>query len=239
MIWTSAHGRKIDFDAQLWKLSDSTLCRIENVNESHCTVVNENGVSVRIPVGVFRDNRLMAQQGDIVLSAEMYSHWILKSHREKANGVFNSVFNTHMATILDHPETVFSRAEYFFLRPHCFLAVRQDGGQKVHVSLGSMLESFVSGNHIYFDTFGGHEKIYLIHIAGSYLSGRYSALFWSAASRSVVYFPTDSMPAIPRGFGYNHMFLEKLARQDAHIRMDFQDKALEKLQTEISAAAID
>jgi hypothetical protein len=49
----------------------------------------------------------------------------------------------------------------------------------------------------------------------------------------MVHFPTNDMPRIPGGFGQNRLFLEKLARQDAHIRLDFQDRALQQLMAEI------
>lgn len=238
MEWTSPYGRKIYLDASLWQLSANSECGVVDEDENSYTIVNENGISVPIPVGIFRDNHLMVQNGKINLPTDIYTHWVLKPHRERADKVFNDIFNENVALILDHPEIVLSRAEYFFLRPFSFYFLFKSKGNHIHISLGSMLESFLSGNHIYFDTLGGHKKMYLIHVAGSYFSGSCSGLFWSAESRSMVHFPSNDMPRIPGGFGQNRLFLEKLARQDAHIRLDFQDRALQQLLAEIQSQSI-
>jgi hypothetical protein len=47
-------------------------------------------------------------------------------------------------------------------------------------SLGSLFESFESGNHYYYDEINGHKELFLVSMASSPLSGSvFKALFWS------------------------------------------------------------
>jgi hypothetical protein len=124
-----------------------------------------------------------------------------------------------------------SKPEYYHLRPDLL----QSGGSFVGgfgYSLGTLFDSFKSGNHFYFDEVGVYKKLYLISMAGSVLSGVNNTMFWSDDINEIVNFNSNDSP-LPKPFAHSLMEFEKMVRGTL-ANIDCQDKVVEQLIKEIN-----
>jgi hypothetical protein len=132
-------------------------------------------------------------------------------------------------------EAVLSKAEYYLLRPRLLSSgAAYLGG--FSYSLGTLIESFKSGHHFYFDEFGGFKKMYLVATAGSPLSGINGSTFWCADKRKIVHFKPGKGIGLPKPFIRSFMKFSEMVKQWPNQNIDFQDQAIERLIHEIKTS---
>ncbi len=230
--FTSKYGRNLELNLNKWIIDkESRHCKIIEKTENHTSLENVHKDRFSIPGDIIRANDLIIIDNTIDVPEGLYENYFLKKFRSESQRKLDSSFKEYAALIFQNRKLVINRAEYYLLQPTIFsTGFMYIGG--VNFNLGTLFESFESGNHVYYDEFCGYRKMYLISMAASPLSGSIlKAIFWSDEKKEFIRF--DSKTNFPTNFGTSDgMYLYNALKSD-DIIIDRQDEAIEKLIEEI------
>ncbi|NLA23449.1 MAG: hypothetical protein GX879_00625, partial [Bacteroidales bacterium] len=152
-----------------------------------------------IPKHIIKANELKLVDNTVKLTESLYQHYFLKKFRSENQSKLDVLFKENASLIFQNRTAVLNKAEYYLLKPK-ILTIGFMYTVSVNYNLGSLFESFESGNHIYYDEFCGYRKMYLISMAASPLSGTiFKAIFWSDDKNEFIEF--DSKSNFPASFG--------------------------------------
>lgn len=196
-------------------------------------MVNENGLRTKIPHSIIQDNELQVSGDKIVLPKGVYEHWFVVPERKRSSVRFNKLFRENCNLIFKNNEIVLTRAEYYLLQPEMLESGAMYLGGFSY-SLGALIESFNSGNHFFFDEFGGYKKMYLISLKGSPLSGSHHKTFWCAEENRIIYSANEKGLKLPPPFYTSLLRFKKMMDDGPKLYLDFQDQAIEQLIKELS-----
>ena len=225
----------LTLDTTRWLISTSGVCKVLHETEDHYLIQNANNLQAEIPTSIVRDNELTIVDGHLSLPEGVYAHYVVEPGRKRANEDFNRMFLKHCELIFTNMEAVLGKAEYYLLRPQMLSSGAAYGGGFSY-SLGALIESFKSGNHFYFDEFGGFKKMYLVATSGSPLSGSHGSTFWCAEDRKIVHFKSGEGPGLPKPFISSLKKFSEMLKPASTQQIDFQDQAIERLIQEIKTS---
>ncbi len=234
--FTTLLGKEMEIDLNRWQIDvDNRRCEIIEESGDKFIIQNKYGDRFSIPIAIIKSNDLPIIENKIDLSESLYRHYFLDKFKTESIERFTETFYRHRELIFRNRDLVVNKAEYYLLKPSSLaIGMLYAGGGSY--SLGSLLESFDSGDHIYYDDF--HKGMYLVSMVASPLSGSvYTSTFWSEATEEFVHFDSRTKDSIqfPKGFGINtgREQLRRLKRDE--IIIDRQDVAISNLIAEIKA----
>jgi hypothetical protein len=227
------NGKVLSIDTKKWLISENTTCKIVGQDDDNYEIQNENGLISKIPASIINANEIQIDNGNVSLTKGVYEYWVVAPERKRASKRFNELFFKNADKIFLNKDIVLSRAEYFLLRPSLLTC-----GLAYHGSfdypLGTLIESFNSGKHFYFDEFAGFKKMYLISTSGSPLSGCHCSIFWCEKESRLIFFSTGEGPGLPKSFLETFLSFRKMVDVGNYMRIDFEDRAIELLMNEIN-----
>lgn len=236
--FTTLLGKEMEIDLDLWQIdSDDRRCEVIEESGDKFIIQNKYGDRFSIPIAIIKSNDLPIIEDKIDLSESLYRYYFLDKFQAKSKARFNETFNLHRDLIFRNRDLVKNKAEYYLLKPSSLvIGMLYAGGGSY--SLGSLLESFDSGDHIYYNDFLGYKEMYLVSMVASPLSGTvYTTTLWSDDTKEFVYYPRDSKNPVlfPKGFGIDSgkEQLQRLKKDEIFI--DRQDLAINNLIAEIKA----
>ncbi len=233
--FTSKYGRNLEIDLFKWTIDeDCRNCEIIEISEDYLFLENKYKDRFSIPEHIIKANNYNIVDNTIDLSEGLYENYFLNKFKSESRNQLDILFEKYASIILQNRTVVLNRAEYYLLKPRILSTGFMYTGGKTY-TLGNLVESFESGNHIYYDEFCGYEKMYLVSMAASPLSGTiFKAIFWSDKTNEFVRFNQESK--LPHYFNTSvgWSLFNMLKSED--INIDRQDKAIKKLINEINAA---
>lgn len=233
--FTTKYGRNLEIDLSKWKIDkNSRNCEIIEISEDYLLLENKYKDRFSIPEHIIKANNYNIVDNTIVLSEGLYENYFLNKFKSESQSQLDILFEKYASIIFQNRTVVLNMAEYYLLKPRILSTGFMYTGGKTY-TLGNLVESFESGNHIYYDEFCGYEKMFLISMAASPLSGTiFNAIFWSDKTNEFVRFNSESK--WPKNFNTSvgWSLFNMLKSED--IKIDRQDIAIKKLINEINAA---
>lgn len=232
--FTSKYGRNLEIDLSKWIIDEeSRNCEIIDISEDYLLLENKYKDRFSIPEYIIKANNYNVVDNIIYLTEGLYENYFLNKFKSESQSQLDTLFEKHASIIFQNRTVVLNKAEYYLLKPSILsTGFMYTGGETF--TLGNLVESFESGNHIYYDEFCGCEKMFLVSMAASPLSGRiFKAIFWSDKTNEFVRFNSESK--WPKYFNTNVAWsLFKMLKSE-DIMIDRQDEAIKKLINEINA----
>jgi hypothetical protein len=233
--FTSKYGRNLEIDLFKWTIDeDCRNCEIIEISEDYLLLENKYKDRFSIPEHIIKANNYNIVDNTIDLSEGLYENYFLNKFKSESRNQLDILFEKYASIIIQNRTVVLNKAEYYLLKPSILSTGFMYTGGKTY-TLGNLVESFESGNHIYYDEFCGYEKMFLISMAASPLSGTiFNAIFWSDKTNEFVRFNSESK--FPKYFNTSvgWSLFNMLKSED--IMIDRQDEAIKKLINEINAA---
>lgn len=233
--FTSKYGRNLEIDLFKWTIDeDCRNCEIIEISEDYLLLENKYKDRFSIPEHIIKANNYNIVDNTIDLSEGLYENYFLNKFKSESRNQLDILFEKYASIIIQNRTVVLNKAEYYLLKPSILSTGFMYTGGKTF-TLGNLLESIESGNHIYYDEFCGYEKMYLVSMAASPLSGRiFKAIFWSDKTNEFVRFNQESK--FPKYFNTSvgGSLFKMLKSED--IMIDRQDEAIKKLINEINDA---
>jgi hypothetical protein len=235
--FTSKYGRKLEIDLSKWKIDkNSRNCEVIEISENYLLFENKYKDRFSIPEHIIKANNYNVVDNMIDLTEALYENYFLNKFKSESQSQLDTLFEKHASIIFQNKTVVLNKAEYYLLKPSILSTGFMYTGGKTY-TLGNLVESFESGNHIYYDEFCGYEKMFLISMAASPLSGTiFNAIFWSEKTNEFVRFNTESK--FPKYFNTSvgWSLFNMLKSED--IKIDRQDIAIKNLIKEINNVGI-
>jgi len=226
------NGSILSLDTNRWLISDNPTCQILSQDENYIEIQNNNNLRTKIPQSIIHDNHLQIIDGKVVLSKSVYKYWVVDPERKMSKERLAELFRQNGELIFRNKEVVLKRAEYYLLRPDMLLSgAAYSGG--FSYSLGALIESMNSGQHFFFEEFGGFKKMYLISTSGSPLSGGHTSIFWCAEENRLIQFRTGEGPGLPKPFLDSYRRFTEMVNPGSQLSIDFEDQAIEQLIKEL------
>jgi hypothetical protein len=233
--FTSKYGRNLEIDLFKWTIDeDCRNCEIIEISEDYLLLENKYKDRFSIPEHIIKANNYNIVDNRIDLSEGLYENYFLNKFKSESRNQLDILFEKYASIIIQNRTVVLNKAEYYLLKPSILSTGFMYTGGKTF-TLGNLVESFESGNHIYYDEFCGYEKMYLVSMAASPLSGTiFNAIFWSDKTNEFVRFNQESK--FPKYFNTSvgGSLFKMLKSED--INIDRQDEAIKKLINEINDA---
>ena len=233
--FTTKYGRNLEIDLSKWKIDkNSRNCEIIEISEDYLLLENKYKDRFSIPEHIIKANNYNIVDNTIDLSEGLYENYFLNKFKSESQSQLDILFEKYASIIFQNRTIVLNMAEYYLLKPRILSTGFMYTGGETY-TLGNLMESFESGNHIYYDEFCGYEKMFLISMAASPLSGTiFNAIFWSDKTNEFVRFNSESK--FPKYFNTSvgGSLFKMLKSKD--IMIDRQDEAIKKLINEINAA---
>ncbi len=214
------------------------ICKIISEDNEALLLEDENRIRAKIDKAVIIANQFPMNDQKVELSESLHQHYFLSPHHIQSQERMNKLFGECIEQIFEYRDVVLSKPEYYFLRPRMLSSGAAPGGGFSYC-LGTLFESFQSGNHIYWEELAGFKNLYLINISGSALSGDYTATYWSESAKKVL-----SLSAADHGNERPNLTstlkkIKKLLHKDIKVpQLNFEDKILENLVSEIKKISI-
>jgi len=235
--FTSKYGRNLEIDLSKWIIDeDIRNCEIIEISEDYLLLENKYKDRFSIPEHIIKANNYNVVDNMIDLTEALYENYFLNKFKSESQSQLDILFEKHASIIFQNRTVVLTRAEYYLLKPRILSTGFMYTGGKTY-TLGNLVESFESGNHIYYDEFCGYEKMFLISMAASPLSGTiFNAIFWSEKTNEFVRFNSESK--FPKYFNTSvgWSLFNMLKSED--IKIDRQDIAIKNLIKEINNVGI-
>jgi hypothetical protein len=233
--FTTKYGRNLEIDLSKWKIDkNSRNCEIIEISEDYLLLENKYKDRFSIPEHIIKANNYNIVDNTIVLSEGLYENYFLNKFKSESQSQLDILFEKYASIIFQNRTVVLNMAEYYLLKPRILSTGFMYTGGKTY-TLGNLVESFESGNHIYYDEFCGYEKMFLISMAASPLSGTiFNAIFWSDKTNEFVRFNSESKWPKYFNTSVGWSLFNMLKSED--IKIDRQDIAIKKLINEINAA---
>ena len=227
--------RDFNFDERKWLFSKKPRCYITQRSGDVLTLESEDKIQFTTTLSELKGKGLQLDLETIQLTEDAYLNWFLEPERARIKERFNELFNKHMDLIFQNRDLALKKDYYYLLRPKLLTS----GGSIIggfNYSLGELFESMNSGNHFYFEEFGGHREMYLVATQGSPLSGLHSYVFWSEDEKKIIDWHTirerESLPKPWSLESYGKMW-RLLNSKNKLPRIDFEDLALKLLLEEL------
>ena len=203
MIINTKNGRVLHLNPYKWRMIDHWVpCTIVDSTEDQVLLENSFKDRFSFPKHLLEANWIRTNDNKIKISLALYSHYFLDQFKEQDADRFFSLFSENKPLVFKNRDLVLTKPEYFLLKLGwmSFGFVGFGYGERIDFTLGELFESFESGKHIYYDTFMGYNKMYLVNFFAS-IGGTqiHSAIFWSDDTHELVKFkfPKDFPPEFP------------------------------------------
>jgi hypothetical protein len=231
--FTSKYGRNLEIDLFKWTIDeDCRNCEIIEISEDYLFLENKYKDRFSIPEHIIKANNYNIVDNTIDLSEGLYENYFFFKFKSESRNQLDILFEKYESIILQNRTVVLNRAEYYLLKPRILSTGFMYTGGKTY-TLGNLVESFESGNHIYYDEFCGYEKMFLISMAASPLSGTiFNAIFWSDKTNEFVRFNEESKWPKYFNTSVGWSLFNMLKSED--IKIDRQDIAIKKMINEIN-----
>jgi len=232
--FTTKYGKNLEIDLSKWKIDEeSRNCEIIDISEDYLLLENKYKDRFSIPEHIIKANNYNVVDNKIDLTEALYENYFLNKFKSESQSQLDILFEKHASIIFQNRTVVLTRAEYYLLKPRILSTGFMYTGGKTY-TLGNLVESFESGNHIYYDEFCGYEKMFLVSMAASPLSGTiFNAIFWSDKTNEFVRFNSESKWPKYFNTSVGGSLFKMLKSED--IMIDRQDEAIKKLINEINA----
>jgi hypothetical protein len=232
--FTSKYGRNLEIDLSKWKIDkNSRNCEVIEITDENLLLENKYKDRFSIPEHIIKANNYNVVDNMIDLTEALYENYFLNKFKSESQSQLDILFEKHASIIFQNRTVVLTRAEYYLLKPRILSTGFMYTGGKTY-TLGNLVESFESGNHIYYDEFCGYEKMFLVSMAASPLSGTiFNAIFWSDKTNEFVRFNSESKWPKYFNTSVGGSLFKMLKSED--IMIDRQDEAIKKLINEINA----
>jgi hypothetical protein len=235
--FTTKYGKNLEIDLSKWIIDeDIRNCEIIEISEDYLLLENKYKDRFSIPEHIIKANNYNVVDNMIDLTEALYENYFLNKFKSESQSQLDTLFEKHASIIFQNKTVVLNKAEYYLLKPSILSTGFTYTGGKTY-TLGNLVESFESGNHIYYDEFCGYEKMFLISMAASPLSGTiFNAIFWSEKTNEFVRFNSESK--FPKCFNTSvgWSLFNMLKSED--IKIDRQDIAIKNLIKEINNVGI-
>lgn len=232
--FTSKYGRNLEIDLSKWIIDkNSRNCEVIEISENYLLFENKYKDRFSIPEHIIKANNYNVVDNMIDLTEALYENYFLNKFKSESQSQLDTLFEKHASIIFQNKTVVLNKAEYYLLKPSILsTGFMYTGGETF--TLGNLVESFESGNHIYYDEFCGYEKMFLVSMAASPLSGRiFKAIFWSDKTNEFVRFNSESKWPKYFNTSVGGSLFKMLKSED--IMIDRQDEAIKKMINEINA----
>ncbi|MFM7681739.1 MAG: hypothetical protein ACKO7P_03225 [Bacteroidota bacterium] len=236
--FSTRNGRQFKIDLTKWKIDeDIRHCKIIEECDDNLVLDNTYGDRFILPEYLIKANEIIVVDNTLELSKGLYEEYFLRKFKSESIKVLDTLYQKHANLIFKNRNIVLNKAEYYLLKPSALsTGFMYSGGIKY--SLGSLFESFESGNHIYYDEFCGYREMYLVSMAASPLSGTiFNTTFWSDENKEFINFTNqehNSKPKLPSNFGIAiGKTLMNMLRCNEMI-IDRQDEAIKELIKEVN-----
>ena len=232
--FTTKYGRNLEIDLSKWTIDEeSRNCEIIDISEDYLLLENKHKDRFSIPEHIIKANNYNVVDNMIDLTEALYENYFLNKFKSESQSQLDTLFEKHASIIFQNRTVVLNKAEYYLLKPSILSTGFMYTGGKTF-TLGNLMESFESGNHIYYDEFCGYEKMFLVSMAASPLSGRiFKAIFWSDKTNEFVRFNSESKWPKYFNTSVGGSLFKMLKSED--IMIDRQDEAIKNLINEINA----
>jgi hypothetical protein len=187
--FTTKNGRPLKIDLTKWKINeDIRHCKIIEECDGNLVLENTYGDTFTLPEYLIKANEIIVVDSAVELSKGLYEVYFLNKFKSDSMKLLDTIYQKHANLIFKNRNLLFNKAEYYLLKPSSLsTGFIYTGG--INYSLGSLFESFESGNHPYYEEFCGFKKMYLVSMAASQLSGTiFNATFWADETKELVSF---------------------------------------------------
>jgi len=222
-------GKLLPIDFSQWNMAEDYTCNILEEIDGDFVLESKNKLTARISKHVIIDNHIRIRKDIVNIGGGLFNYYFKDKFLSCDKYKMNNIFNDNKELIFQNRDLVLSKAEYYIMRPDILSSGSMYLGG-FYYSLGSLFESIESGKHIYFDEIAGHEKLYLVSMVNSPLSGTiYKALFWSEQEKKMVRLEEKLS-------GVEIRFIREFKKmvEFSNIPIDYQSKAIQQLVNEIN-----
>lgn len=174
-------SRKLILDPSLLEINYTV--KILEEKESSFLIVDQDGLHANYPKSIVKANNYEIIGNHFKLSADAYTHYFSGKRKGMENEAGLRLEN-EFAKVIGARNLILNKAEYFLIRtPLLTSGGAYVGG--VSYCLGSLIESWKKENDLIIHTADG-DRVYLIKVAGSPLSGVKEGKGWSVNQKCIV-----------------------------------------------------
>ena len=222
-------------DNDKWFISENPICEIIDETNKEFIFQNKNGIKSQINKEIVTNNKIEIKGNQLLLTNSMYNRFIVEQQRVKSKEQFDQLFNENKKIIFQNKKMVLTQPEFFFLRPRNLVS-GSSIGPAFGFSLGTLIESFESGNHYHLESFLDYRNLYLISLRGSMFSGSFSSTFWSESTKEIISFKSKESLLLPHSFSEILSQFRLQMKEENIQKIDFQEVALQNLLLKIKKA---
>ena len=229
------NGTELEIDLLHWQFADNNLISIIGETKDSYRIEDQNKIEISLPREIISINDILVKNNQFKFSRSLYKQYfgdVINALEHAAVFSKSNGLRPNFARIVAYKELVFSRAEYFSIKPEIFFSGAPfNGGFKV--CLGGLLESWISSDDLLIKNHAYEGDLYLSKLGGSPLTGAYSACLWSFDNNEFVIKNTSQ--GAPSLTGGVLPWLKKLSSISElyPYEMDLNYLAIRKLMNEI------
>lgn len=221
-IWD---GSTLSLNLEEWKYAKNHMVEVTSENEDTYIIRNHNGIIFSIPKEIININNLQVLNNSIELTEGLYSHYVNDMTYKNEDEKFNKLFLDNLDIIFSNPELIFTRAEYFLLKPDLLFSGAIYGGA-YRYCIGGLLEFWRTSDCLQISNLDGLPRCYMVRITGSGLTNSRSALLWDVNDHKKISLSNKDSLNLPDGIHYYLKIFSEIDRKYPY-KIDFQLKALE------------
>lgn len=230
--FTTMYGRQYAMDLDKWKFQKGDICWIVGENTHSYQVQNSEEDEITVPKSTFIDHGIEIVKDKIFLSDVLYKRLFGKDCIDRMQPVPDedkSDCDAYLELLLKYRHLVLSQPEYYLLTASTLKSHIRFVGMSY--SLGSLIESIESGNHIYYDRIGNHQEMYFISMQCGLSPSEFTeAIFWSKKSGKLIRFKRQDEYNFSSSISIRE--LKKRVREP-EVQLSFQGRILDRLKGEI------